>query len=101
MNNLDKLDRMIWQLRERIELQNTLDKLDHYIRQLWKRVESRDTKQNDLSKSQHVNITPRDVDDSRVVGDVYIPFEITSVVDDTLVDPSTTILNEIQCFFWG
>ena len=99
MNNLDKLDSMIWQLRERIKLQNMLDKLDHYIRQLQKRIESRDTKQNDLSKSQHVNIAPSNVDDSRVVEDVYFSFGITSVVDDTLVDPSTTILNEIQCFF--
>ena len=51
MNNLDKLDRMIRQLWERIELQNTLDKLDQYIGHLWERVESRDTRaQNDLSK---------------------------------------------------
>ena len=37
-----------------------------------------------------------DVDDSRVVGDIYIPSKIISVVDDTLVDFSTLILNEVH-----
>ena len=37
-----------------------------------------------------------DVDDSRAVEDVYIPHKITSVVEDTLVDSSTLILNEIH-----
>ena len=37
-----------------------------------------------------------DVDDSRVVEDVYVPSEITSVVDDTLIHFSTPILNEIH-----
>jgi len=44
-----------------------------------------------------LNIVPiDDVDDSRVVEDIYIPFEITSVVEDTLVDFSTPILDKIH-----
>jgi len=94
MNTLDKLDRMIRQLAERIKLQNTLDKLDHCTGQLQKMVESRDTKQSDLLKSQHVNIVRSDdVDDSRVVKNIYVPSEI---IVDTLVDPSKSILNEIH-----
>jgi len=37
-----------------------------------------------------------DVDDSRVVEDIYVPFEITSVVEDTLVDFSTPILDKVH-----
>ena len=37
-----------------------------------------------------------DVDDSRIVDDVYVPSEITSVVFDTLVDSSTLILDEVH-----
>jgi len=37
-----------------------------------------------------------DVDDSRIVEGVYIPSEITSVVEDTLVDSSTLILDEVN-----
>ena len=40
-----------------------------------------------------------DVDDSRVVEDVYVPFEIISVVDNTLVDPSTPTLDEVYISF--
>jgi len=53
------------------------------------------------SKSRHVNVVPSDdVDDSRVVEDVYGSFEITSVVD-TLCDFSTPILDEIHISFEG
>ena len=37
-----------------------------------------------------------DVDDSRVVEDVHILFKITSVTEDTLVDFSTPIIDEIH-----
>ena len=37
-----------------------------------------------------------DVDDSRVVEDVYVPFKLTSVVEDTLVYSSTPILNKVH-----
>jgi len=47
------------------------------------------------SKSRHANIVPSDdVDDSRVVEDAFIPFEITSVIDDILVDSNTPILDQ-------
>jgi len=39
-----------------------------------------------------------DVDDSRVVEDVYVSSEITSVIEDTLVDSSTLIFDEIHIF---
>ena len=49
------------------------------------------------SESRHVNIVlSYDVDDSRVIDDVYISFEITSVIEDTLVDFSTPILVEVH-----
>ena len=37
-----------------------------------------------------------DIDDSRVVEDVYVPFKLTSVVEDTLVYSSTPILNKVH-----
>ena len=37
-----------------------------------------------------------DVDNSRAVEDVYIPFEITSVAEDILVDLSIPILDEVH-----
>ena len=40
-----------------------------------------------------------DVDNSRVVEDVYVPSEIISVVDNTLVDPSTLTLDEVYVSF--
>ena len=33
-----------------------------------------------------------DVDDSRIIEDVYVSSEITSVIEDLLVDSSTLIL---------
>ena len=48
-------------------------------------------------KSRHVNIVSSNgVDDSRVVEDVYVPFEIISVVEDTLVNSSTPIIDEVH-----
>ena len=38
-----------------------------------------------------------DVEDLRVVEDVFVPFEITSVIEDTLVE-SSTILDEVHVF---
>ena len=50
-----------------------------------------------LSKSRHVNIVHSDdVDDSRIVEDVYIHPKSTSVVEDTIVDSSFPILDEIH-----
>lgn len=47
----------------------------------------------------HVNIVySDDVDDSMVVEDVYVSSEITSVVEDILVDSSAPILNEVHFF---
>ena len=40
-----------------------------------------------------------DVDDSRVIEDVYVCSEITSVVKDTLVNSSTPILDEVHVSF--
>jgi len=37
-----------------------------------------------------------DVDDSKVIEDVYVPSKIISVVEDMLVDSSTPILNEVH-----
>jgi len=49
-----------------------------------------------------VNIVPSDdVDDLRVVEDVYVPSEITSVFEDTVVDSSTLSLDEIHISFEG
>jgi len=42
-----------------------------------------------------------DVDDSRSVEDVYVPSEITSVVEDTLVDSNTLILDDVHASFEG
>jgi len=39
-----------------------------------------------------------DVDDSRVVEDVYVPSEITSVIANTLVDSSTPSPDEIHIY---
>ena len=36
------------------------------------------------------------VDDLRIVGNVYVPSEVTSVVEDILVDFSIPILDEIH-----
>jgi len=36
------------------------------------------------------------VDDLRIVGNVYVPSEVTSVVEDILVDFSIPILDEVQ-----
>jgi len=40
-----------------------------------------------------------DVNDSRIVEDAYIPSEITSVIENTLVDSSTPILDEVHVSF--
>ena len=37
-----------------------------------------------------------DVDDSRAIVNVYVPSEIISVVEDTLVDFSIPILDEVH-----
>ena len=37
-----------------------------------------------------------DIDDSRIIEDAYVSFEITSVTEDTLVDSSTLILEEVH-----
>jgi len=49
------------------------------------------------SKSRHVNIVSSDdVDDSRVVEDIYVLSEINSVIEHTLVDFSSLILDEVH-----
>ena len=49
------------------------------------------------SKSRHVNIVPSDdADESSVVENVYVHLEIINVVEDTLVDSSTPILDEVR-----
>jgi len=54
------------------------------------------------SNNRHVNIVRSDdVDDSKVVENVYVPFEIISVIENTLVDSSPPILDEVHVFFEG
>jgi len=49
------------------------------------------------SESQYVRIVPIDnVDDSKVVEDVNILLEITSIVEDILIDSSTPIIDEVN-----
>ena len=51
------------------------------------------------SESRHVNIVPSDdVDDSKVVEDVHIHSEISSVTEDPLVNLATLIIDE-SCVF--
>jgi len=51
------------------------------------------------SESRHIKIVSNDnVDDSRVVKDVNILPEITSIVENTLIDSSTPIINELLVF---
>jgi len=41
-------------------------------------------------KSRHVNIVPNDdVDNSKIVEDVHVHSEISSIIEDTSFDPST------------
>jgi len=48
------------------------------------------------SESQYVNIVPSDdVGDSKIVEDVHVQSDISSVVEDTLIDLSPPIPNEI------
>ena len=50
------------------------------------------------SKSQHIRIMPsNNVDDSKVVKNVNILSEITSIIEDALVDSSTLIIDEATC----
>ena len=52
------------------------------------------------SKSRHVNIVPSDdVDISKVVKNIHVHFEISSVLEDTSIDPYPPILNEIPMSF--
>jgi len=49
------------------------------------------------SNSRHVNIVPSDnVDDSRVVENVYVLSQITSIIEKTLVNFSILILDEVH-----
>ena len=48
------------------------------------------------SESRHVKIMPSGNVDSEVVEDVNILLEITTIVEDTLVDSVTLIIDEVQ-----
>ena len=46
-------------------------------------------------KSRHVNIVPsNDVDNSKVVEEVRVPTEISSIVEEPLVNPGAPIIDE-------
>ena len=50
-------------------------------------------------ESRHVNIVPsNDVDDSKVVEDVHILFEISSVVEEFLVNSGAPIIDDSHVF---
>jgi len=75
---------------------NMEEKIDLLLRQIHDfksqlgRIESR-------LESRHGNIVPTDdVDDSRSIEDVYVLSKITSVVEDTLVDFDTSIIDEVH-----
>jgi len=52
-----------------------------------------------LLESRHVNIVPsNNVDDSKIVEDIYIPSEISSVVEAPLVNPDAPIIDK-SCAF--
>jgi len=53
----------------------------------------------DIMESQHVNFVPSDdVNDSKVVEDVHIHFEIFGIVEDPLVNSDTLIIDESHVF---
>jgi len=52
-----------------------------------------------LTESQHVNCACDDVDDSKVVEDVYVLFKTASIIEDISVGSNTSIIDEVHMFF--
>ena len=54
------------------------------------------------SKPQHVRIVPsNDVNDSKVVENVYVPFKTASIVEDISVGSDTLIIKESHGYYEG
>jgi len=54
------------------------------------------------SKPQHVRIVPsNDVNDSKVVENVYVPFKTASIVEDISVGSDTLIIEESHGYYEG
>jgi len=52
-----------------------------------------------LSKSQRVRtVLSNDVDDSKVIKNVHVPFKTANIIEDIAVGSDTSIIDESTCF---